>query len=182
MAYATEGMEVYWEYYDDKFFFNKEKTETIMIDFKNAEIVRLYNPNTSQYQQLTVSEFNDFSATKLIKARFLLGYTFINKGEIDLTGVFRASNNLKELIQVIATNSRINLSSGAWFSGCFIRDLTSKKDLFNENDLVGLNKQIEKLLKERKSFKPTTINIRNIFRKNNSKDKAQESQLKIIKR
>lgn len=148
MAYPTD--EMLWESYAEKFFFTRAKAETIMIDFKNEEIVRLYNPNTSEYKQLSDSEFKDFSSRQLIKARYVLVYAFINKGDLDQSCVFKASNNLKELIQVIATNSRINLSSGAWFSGCFIRDLTSRKFLFDEKNLVDLNNQITKLL-DRKS-------------------------------
>lgn len=160
------------------YYIHKSTNQTLVLHTKDKDNVTLFNPATFDYYQSPTREFNKNLATgELMKARYLLGYSFVPHDESSPVKCTLASNNLnqlcKKLINIagsVSEPSTIFKGESTVFNHCYIKDLGTNQYFFTANRLSELQDKVPELAslqgKDNKNhkltFTPTSIDMANL--------------------
>jgi len=167
----------------NEYYIHKRTGQPLLLYSKTEGTTTLLNPNTLNFYPLPDKEFQKLIAkNKLEKAQYMLMYSFVPHDGFDTKKSLIVSNNLEELhsklfnVSASITHPSTTLNGESTiFDRAYIKELNTGKFLFTANNAQEFQKEIRHLYlqanpneisndqKEKKTFKPSSINISQIM-------------------
>lgn len=148
----------------DDYYVNKSNGATLNLVAENQQFLTFFNPNNFKTYQCSADEFNVLTAKKkLIKADYVLGYSYIPDKEVEITREYFASTNLKDLYDKLVRVAGDPAHSSAVFQACYVKDLNTGELIVRGNQVAKLQLEIKMLMQETQKFQPSPIDIKDLI-------------------
>jgi len=149
---------------NDDYYFDKNSRETLVLYEREKDKIRFFSPNTfsvyecsdSQYEKLVKNE-------KLIKAKYVLAYSFTPADSLDVSRSFVASDTLNRLYERLVNIAYHHQFQKIEFKACYIKDLQNGSYVLKGNQISDLKEIIQQQARDQKPFVPTPINVNQVL-------------------